>query len=85
MPTLSYFYGIEILMRFLDHNAPHIHAKYQGNQITIDIKDGKVKGEISERALRLILEWLEEHREELLACWEKVSNGIDPGKVAPLD
>jgi len=41
---------------FLDHNPPHVHAKY-GNRkgfIEIEIESGIVKGEMSERALHLI-------------------------------
>lgn len=68
MPTICEFFGIRIEIRFLDHNPPHFHAKYQKDKISVDIKDGKVKGEMSERALRLVLEWLDQHRDELLAA-----------------
>lgn len=49
MPTISEFFGIRIEIRFLDHNPPHFHAKYQKDKVSIEIKDGKVKGEMSER------------------------------------
>ena len=45
MPTISEFFGIRIEIRFLDHNPPHFHAKYQKDKISVEIKDGKVKGE----------------------------------------
>ena len=45
MPTISEFFGIRIEIRFLDHNPPHFHAKYQNDKISVEIKDGKVKGE----------------------------------------
>ena len=35
MPTISIFYGIQIMMYFYDygkHNAPHIHAEYQDEE-----------------------------------------------------
>lgn len=44
----------------------------------------KVKGEISERALRLILEWLDLHREEIKEAWEMASKGENPNKIEPL-
>ncbi|MBQ9588019.1 MAG: DUF4160 domain-containing protein [Bacteroidales bacterium] len=50
----------------------------------MDIKDGKVKGEMSERALRLVLEWLDQHRDELLVAWQQASTGIDPDPIEPL-
>ena len=84
MPTISEFFGIRIELRFLDHNPPHIHAKYQGDKVSIDIKEGKVKGEMSERALRLILEWLDMHRDELMMAWQQAANGKDPDPIAPL-
>ncbi|MBO7592035.1 MAG: DUF4160 domain-containing protein [Bacteroidaceae bacterium] len=66
------------------HNPSHFHAKYQQDKVLIEIENGKVKGEMSERALRLVLEWLSLHREELRKAWEQASNGQDPDKIEPL-
>ena len=85
MLIISEFFGIKIYMKFLDHNPPHFHVEYQKGKVTINIGDGAVKGNISERALRLALEWLSEHQEELMEAWRKASEGIDPGKIKPLD
>ena len=71
-------------MKFLDHNPPHFHADYQGDKVTIEIENGKVKGEISERALRLILEWLDLHRDEIKIAWNQAVNGEEPDKIEPL-
>ena len=84
MPEISLFAGIRITMYYDDHNPPHFHAKYQKDKISVEIKDGKVKGEMSERALRLVLEWLDLHRDELLAAWQQASTGIDPDPIEPL-
>ena len=84
MLTISEFFGIRIEIRFLDHNPPHFHAKYQKDKISVEIKDGKVRGEMSERALRLVLEWLDLHRDDLLAAWQQASTGIDPDPIEPL-
>ena len=84
MPTLSEFFGIIIQMRFLDHNPPHFHAQYQQDKISVEISNGKIKGEMSERALKLILEWLDLHREDLLKAWEQSSLGQKPNKIEPL-
>ena len=85
MPIISEFFGIKIYMRFLDHNPPHFHVKYQKGSVSIDIENGTVRGTISERALRLALEWMAEHQKELMEAWKKASEGIDPGKIKPLD
>lgn len=87
--TKQYAYTFRIFWNpyrntLLDHNPPHFHAKYQNDKVIVEIKNGKVKGEISERALRLILEWLDLHREELLVAWQQAAAGIDPEPIEPL-
>lgn len=45
MPTISVFYGIQIMMYFYDqgkHNMPHIHAEYQEDEAVFSILDGDV-------------------------------------------
>ena len=77
-------YGIYILMNFSDHNPPHFHAWYGDYKVTISIKDGIVKGEMPGRALRLILEWLDLHRDELMENWMRAQNGGTLEKIEPL-
>lgn len=84
MPTISEFFGISVMMRFLDHNPPHFHAQYQKDKVIVEIQNGKVKGEMSERALRMVLEWLDLHRDELMAAWQQASAGKDPETIEPL-
>jgi len=84
MPQISNFYGILILMNFADHLPAHFHAWYGEYKISVSIKDGVVKGEMPGRALKMILEWLDLHREELMANWEKSQNGVPLDKIEPL-
>lgn len=84
MPTISQFFGILIRIRYLDHTPPHFHAKYQNDKVVVEIENGKIKGQMSERALRLILEWLTLHRDELLQAWGKAAKGLYPGKIEGL-
>jgi hypothetical protein len=65
MPEISRFYGIVVRMFYNDHNPPHIHIEYQDYDATIDLEDGIVKGEMPRRALKLIYEWIDLHKEEL--------------------
>ena len=51
----------------------------------VSIKDGVVKGEMPGRALKMILELLEIHREELLTNWGKAQNGMPLDKIEPLN
>ena len=32
MPTISVFYGIVVKMFFADHEPPHIHVEYGGDE-----------------------------------------------------
>lgn len=32
MPVISMFFGIVIKMFYNEHNPPHFHAEYQGNE-----------------------------------------------------
>lgn len=68
----------------MDHNPPHFHARYGSQKVLVEIENGIIRGEMSERALRLILEWLDLHREELKIAWGKAASGNDPGKIEPL-
>ena len=74
MPEISKFYGIIIYMYIDDHNPPHFHVWYDDYQAEITIKEGIVRGEMPRRALRLVFEWLDLHRDELLENWERLSN-----------
>lgn len=88
MPIISMFYGIIIKMYLLDniqHNLPHIHAKYAEYEASIDIADGEVlAGELPKKQLRLVQAWIELHRDELMADWELAINEEKPYKIAPL-
>ena len=82
------FYGILVLMFFRDnrqHNLPHIHVRYQGAEAVIAIPDGTVLGgSIPAKQLRLVLAWIEIHREELMVDWDLAVNGDEPFRIAPL-
>ena len=54
------------------------------DRILVEIENGKIKGEMSERAVRLILEWVSMHREDLKSAWERASQGLEPNQIEPL-
>ena len=53
-------------MFYNEHNPPHFHVKYQDYEAVIDIQDEIVRGTLPRRALRLIYEWMDLHKDELL-------------------
>ncbi|MBR0469363.1 MAG: DUF4160 domain-containing protein [Mogibacterium sp.] len=73
MPTISRFYGIVIRMYYLsaEHNPPHIHVIYGEDVAAVEIKTGQIlDGDLPNKAMALVLEWIELHRDELMAMWE---------------
>lgn len=86
MPRISQFYGITIAMYYNDHAPPHFHAKYGGNEALIAFLDLEVsEGQLPKRALRHVLEWAEQHQQELLANWERARNGEMLAPIDPLE
>jgi len=84
MPEICRFYGITITMNYKEHNPPHFHATYQDYEISVDIKTALVKGIMSKRALKMIFEWLELHKDELLEDWNLAQNRKALLKIEPL-
>ena len=68
-----------------EHNPPHFHVKYNECKAIVEIKTGRIKGELPRWALRLVYAWLDEHRDELLANWERIEVGKELAKIKPLD
>lgn len=88
MPSISMFYGLIIYMYFMDnkqHKLPHIHAKYQDDEVIVQIPDGTVlEGSIPSAKMKLLQAWIELHKEELVADWELAVSGEQPYKIDPL-
>ena len=87
MPTLSMFFGIIIRMYFApkEHNPPHIHAYYQNFKAVINILNCDIlNGELPPKQVRLVVAWIEIHKEELIADWELCQNGDRPFAIEPL-
>ena len=84
MQEISSFYGIVITMLFQDHNPPHFHVKYGEYKAQITITDGIVKGILPRRALNLVFEWLDLHRDELMENWKLMESRKNLQKIEPL-
>ena len=85
MPRISTFYGIVITMYFGDHPPPHFHARHGDQEAKIAIATGApIRGSLSLRAMRLVREWTDEHRDELEANFERVVADKAPFPIEPL-
>jgi len=85
MPELARFLGIVIGMFYREHGVPHFHAVYGEHEISVEIETGTVHGHFSPRALKLVLEWLNLHKSELLEDWELARRGLPLKRIAPLE
>jgi hypothetical protein len=85
MPEISRFLGIVIYMYWVDHPLPHFHARYGVYEISVEIEFGIVKGEFPKRALRAVLDWLDEHKTELLQDWQLAQLRKPLNPIAPLE
>ena len=84
MPEISRFYGIITYMYMSEHNPPHFHVWYENYKAIITIKDGIMTGSLPRRALNLVYEWLDIHKDELLENWNRLANFETPQKIEPL-
>jgi hypothetical protein len=88
MPVISMFYGVIVSLYFADnkrHKKPHIHARYQDSEVVISLPDGAtLEGRLPPAKMRLLLAWIEIHRDELMADWELAASGQQPYKIEPL-
>ena len=86
MPEISLFFGIIIAMFAKDHVPPLFHAKYGKFKATFDINTGELlDGNLPRRAIRLVQDWAELHKEELIENWvESQKNNPDIKPIEPL-
>lgn len=85
VPRLSAFHGIVIYMYIRDHGVAHFHARHGGNEAVVEVATGDVlAGQLDRRQMKLVGEWTDLHRDELLAAWERASAGEPPGTIEPL-
>ncbi len=86
MPEISRFFGIIVFMYFDEHNPPHFHIRYGEDRAVISINELKLmEGNVPKRALALVLEWANEHRDELLKNWNSLETTGEYSKIAPLE
>ncbi len=72
-------------MYFNEHGRPHFHAQYQNYMATFFIEGNEMCGKLPLRAMRMVEEWRDMHRGELLRNWERAREDgvLDP--IEPLE
>jgi Domain of unknown function (DUF4160) len=85
LPEISRFLGIIIAMYYRDHRPPHFHAIYGDYEVVVNIENGVIEGRFPRRAVSLVLEWYELHREEPMEDWLLAEQRKPLKKIAPLE
>lgn len=72
-PIISTFFGIIVRMQYEvggKHNSPHVHAEYQGFEVSIDFDGNVLAGTFAKKQLKVLQAWMEVHKDELEANWK---------------
>jgi len=70
VPVITRFYGILIKMYPNDHVPPHFHAIYGEYNGVFSIEEIKmIEGDLPKKANKLITEWAEMYKNELMKIW----------------
>ena len=86
MPKISEFFGILIYMYYNDHAPPHFHAKYGEFEALVRIAPiGLLEGDLPPRAISLVMEWAQKHRNELMEEWNNAASNKKLHKIPPLE
>jgi hypothetical protein len=86
MPEVSRFFGIVIRMYFDEHNPPHFHALYAGNEAQIGIDPiTTLEGKLPNRAASMVIEWAALHQHELMQNRHRLRNDRPMERIEPLE
>ena len=85
MPEVSRFLGIIITFNYDEHNPPHFHARYGEYNGLFLIKELRMsEGSLPKKVKNLVLEWADEHRDELIDDWNLARAEKPLHKIEPL-
>ena len=73
MPVISRFQGLIIKMYFQqrEHQPPHIHVAYAEYSGSVVNADGRLlEGDLPNKALSMVREWIDLHKDELQSMWD---------------
>ncbi len=72
-------------MHFNEHNPPHFHAEYNEYKASISIETlGLIEGKLPAKVMSLVVEWAQEHQDQLLENWNSIQKTGKYHKIQPL-
>ena len=71
MPIIATVAGVKIYMYYKDHNPPHFHAEYSGEEEVFDLKGKSMKGSINSKKSKKVRKWAESNKDFLEEKWDE--------------
>ena len=67
------------------HNLPHINVEFAEFKAVLSIKEANIiEGNFPKDKLKLVLAWMEIHKDELMADWQLAIEGQNVFKIEAL-
>ena len=86
MPEVSRFFWHRDSYVFHEHNPPHFHALYAGNEAQIGIDPIiTLEGRLPNRAASMVIEWAALHQHELMGNWHRLRNDQPINRIELLE
>jgi len=85
MPVLSRFRGISIYIYAREHGTPHLHAKYQNEEVVLNLEGDILDGKLPKKQLRLVQAWAVMRSDEILKKWKMLQQGLVIDQIEPLN
>ena len=70
---MGYVNGIKFTIHTKEkgHNVRHVHASYQGKEISIDINNAKIiQGNLPKKEMKIALDWVKKNKNFLNNKWD---------------
>ena len=81
-PLISEFDGMKVRMNELDHEPTHLHVKFKGKDVFVDLVLMEItKGFLPKRQAVTLLAWCEHNKTTLLRSWK---NRLAPGGIVKI-
>ena len=79
MPEVCRLKGVIFRVYNGDHPPPHFHAKYQDDEVLIDIqRSSLLRGDLPNKKLAVAMEFLDENRDYLLELFYEQNPSLRP-------
>ena len=85
MPTVMKYRGFRVFINWDDHNPPHFHVEYGGDEMLVRIEDAEpMAGDLPPKQKKMILGWAVLRHDELMENWNLAANNQEMFEIDPI-